>query len=135
MRFVTLALLFCIGNIAFAIDDPEQLELLNRIKPVGTVRIEGKKMEAPQKIEEVPVAMEPGQKVYETYCMTCHKTGLAGAPLFRDAKSWQTRMVKNLEQLTVSAIKGLNAMPPKGTCADCSPEDIRDAIKYMLPTS
>jgi len=29
------------------------------------------------------------------------------------------------------AIEGIRSMPPRGTCADCSDEEIAAAIKYM----
>ncbi|HUH58299.1 MAG TPA: cytochrome c5 family protein, partial [Pseudomonadales bacterium] len=28
-------------------------------------------------------------------------------------------------------VEGLNAMPPKGTCGDCSDDDLMSAINYM----
>jgi cytochrome c5 len=35
--------------------------------------------------------------------------------------------------LVASSIKGLNAMPAKGTCFKCMDEDLKAAISYMLP--
>jgi cytochrome c5 len=66
--------------------------------------------------------------------MVCHRDGVAGAPKFRNAEEWGLRSSKkNIEALTASAIKGLNAMPAKGTCQDCSDADIKAAIQYMVP--
>lgn len=78
----------------------------------------------------------PGQKTYERYCVACHGSGLVGAPKFRDDKDWSARLSgKTTDDLVSSAIKGLNAMPTKGTCYECSAEDIKAAIEYMLPQS
>lgn len=75
-----------------------------------------------------------GAETYKQFCAVCHAGGLANAPIFKDKVSWQERLKqKNLAQLTTSAIKGLNAMPPKGTCMACSEQDIKNAINYMLP--
>jgi len=77
-----------------------------------------------------------GRNIYEQHCVICHEDGVAGAPKFRSDHDWQSRIKeKNLEALTRSAIKGLNAMPPKGTCQECRDQDIEAAIAYMVPTS
>jgi cytochrome c5 len=39
---------------------------------------------------------------------------------------------KGVDGLLATAISGLNAMPPKGTCAACSDEELKVAIEYML---
>lgn len=36
-----------------------------------------------------------------------------------------------LDGILAKAITGINAMPPKGTCADCSDEELKGAIKKM----
>ena len=64
----------------------------------------------------------------------CHRDGIAGAPKFRDENSWKPRLANaNIDALIASAIKGKNAMPPKGTCQECSDSDIKAAIEYMVP--
>lgn len=81
-------------------------------------------------------ALDPlaGQSIYEQNCVTCHEDGVAGAPRFRHKGDWAPRLQqKNLDELTASAIKGLNAMPAKGTCTECSDADIKAAIEYMVP--
>jgi cytochrome c5 len=118
--------------------DKQQIE--NRIHPVGKVSVEGGAAPAAapdnSKKSTETAAKAPGQATFEKYCITCHKDGLAGAPKFRDANDWKPRLAaQNLDVLTATAIKGLNAMPPKGTCQECSEEDIRQAIQYMLPKS
>jgi cytochrome c5 len=40
-----------------------------------------------------------------------------------------------MEGLFEHAIKGFNSMPPKGTCADCSDDEIKGAVKYMVDKS
>jgi cytochrome c5 len=139
MRFVLL-LFFCILiSPLYAVEDFEQQQILERIKPVGKVRVEGKSAEPVSDTldataSQAKVKELPGQAVYENHCVVCHGDGIAGAPKFRDTGDWQPRLSKsNIDELLAIAIKGLNAMPPKGTCGECSDEDIKNAIQYMLP--
>lgn len=74
------------------------------------------------------------KQIYEQHCIICHRDGVAGAPKFQDEGSWKARLEQNdIDALVASAIKGKNAMPPKGTCQECSDSDIKAAIEYMVP--
>jgi cytochrome c5 len=121
-------------------DDYDRLQIEERIKPVGRVHvIEEPKTATKVKKGEVQtvVKKEPGQDTYDQYCVACHKDGVAGAPKFRDASAWKPRIesAKNIDGLVAIAMKGLNAMPPKGTCQSCTDQEIKKAIEYMLPKS
>ena len=50
-----------------------------------------------------------------------------------DTAAWKVRADAKggLDGLVKSAIAGLNAMPPKGTCSDCSDDELRAAIQEM----
>lgn len=72
-----------------------------------------------------------GEEVYQTKCSVCHATGAAGAPKFGDAAAWGTRIEKGSDALYASALKGVNAMPPKGMCMDCTNDEIKAAVDYM----
>jgi cytochrome c5 len=67
--------------------------------------------------------------------MACHGTGAAGAPMKGNKGQWAPRIEKGLEQLVANAISGINAMPPKGTCMDCSDEEIHSVVEYMVNAS
>jgi cytochrome c5 len=133
MRCVLWAILLVLSSLLYAVNDTiEQIE--QRIKPLGSVHIE----EQSQPINVNPPAVKEegaGQKIYERYCVVCHRDGLVGAPKFRD-EGWKSRLSgKTIEELVRSALKGLNAMPAKGTCYECNEEDIKAAVEYMLPKS
>jgi cytochrome c5 len=81
--------------------------------------------------ESVP-AGRSGETVYNLGCAACHNAGLAGAPLYADDSQWETRLIKGLEMLTSNAYNGYNAMPAKGLCMDCSEEEIKRSVEYML---
>lgn len=75
-------------------------------------------------------AADAGKKVYDTACMACHGAGIAGAPKFGDKTAWAPRLKKGMDTLYTSAIKGLNAMPPKGG-SSASDAEIKAAVDYM----
>lgn len=78
--------------------------------------------------------LDEGKKVYQQSCAGCHETGTANAPLRSDTKHWQKRMQEahNQSVLANSVIQGMGAMPPKGGCANCTEDEIRTSVAYML---
>jgi cytochrome c5 len=75
-----------------------------------------------------------GEAVYKQVCVACHAAGVAGAPKVGDKAAWAPRIAQGLPALVTSAIKGKNAMPPKGGSA--APDaDIKAAVEYMVGQS
>jgi cytochrome c5 len=72
-----------------------------------------------------------GKKLYDTACMACHATGLAGSPKFGDKTAWTPRIATGMDALYTSVIKGKGAMPPKGGSA-ASEDEIKAAVQYMV---
>ncbi|EJM53459.1 hypothetical protein PMI28_04169 [Pseudomonas sp. GM48] len=72
-------------------------------------------------------------EVIAKHCNACHGSGLLGAPKIGDAAAWGERAKKEggVDGLLAKAISGLNSMPPKGTCADCSDPELKGAIQKM----
>ncbi len=117
--------------------------VLDNIRPVGEVNIADKSGSEPvAEISAVesstPVASaqaaSPGQ-VYQTTCFGCHGTGVAGAPRLGDAAAWAPRIAKGMDALLSNTISGVNAMPPKGLCMNCSDDELRTVIEYMVAQS
>jgi cytochrome c5 len=73
-----------------------------------------------------------GKKLYETACMACHATGVAGAPKFGNRAAWAPRIAIGVDALTASVIKGKGAMPPKGAAASASDAELRAAVEYLV---
>jgi cytochrome c5 len=73
-----------------------------------------------------------GKKVYDSICMACHAAGVAGAPKLGDKAAWAPRLQQGLDSLVQSALKGKNAMPPKGGNASLSDADVHAAVEYMV---
>ena len=104
--------------------------VLERIKPVGEVRIDTSTQVASAEIVET--AVRSGEEIYNSKCAGCHTTGVMGSPKFASLEDWAPRVGLGLEKLTLSAIAGKGGMPAKGTCMDCSDNDIKITVQYML---
>ncbi|MCI3206981.1 MULTISPECIES: c-type cytochrome [Pandoraea] len=76
--------------------------------------------------------LDAGKKLYDTVCMACHASGVMNAPKFGDKAAWAPRIATGIETLHNAAIKGLNAMPPKGGAAGASDDDVKAAVDYMV---
>jgi cytochrome c5 len=76
-----------------------------------------------------------GKSVYDASCTACHNAGVAGAPKFGDAAAWGPRIKTGTDALYTSALKGKNAMPPKGGNLALSDADVKAAVDYMVSKS
>lgn len=68
---------------------------------------------------------------YNKACNVCHAAGVANAPKFGSAEDWKPRLAKGVDKLVLSVKNGLNAMPPRGMCSDCTDADYKALITYM----
>ena len=73
-----------------------------------------------------------GQQVYDQFCFACHMSGVGGAPKFGDVAAWAERAEKGMDTLMASTINGINTMPAKGTCMNCTDDELSEAVTYML---
>jgi cytochrome c5 len=95
---------------------------------------------APVAVPTIPVAAPTqtaatggkGKTVYDTTCMVCHAAGIAGSPKIGDKAAWAPRIQTGIEALYSSALKGKNAMPPKGGNVSLPDADIKAAVDYMV---
>ena len=95
-----------------------------RLKPVGELAF----AEAGADAAKGP---RSGEEIYKTLCAGCHTSGAAGAPKLGDRSDWAARLKKGQKALVASAIKGLNAMPPRGGIADLSDLELERAVVYV----
>jgi len=108
-------------------------DIAERIAPIGDVYLDGEiatASTAPEPSE--PAGPRSGEKIYNTYCVACHGAGIAGAPKKGDAAAWEPRAAQGEAVLVEHAIKGFNAMPARGTCADCSDDEITATVQFLL---
>jgi len=132
LRQLTIATLAVFSTLSFAISaDMSDEAIAERIKPVGDVYLDGELPDVAP-VAEVAAGPRDGATVYNTKCMACHATGAAGAPVKGDAGQWASRIAQGNETLYTHAIQGFNAMPAKGTCMDCSDDEIKAAVDFMI---
>lgn len=92
-------------------------------------------------IAQKPIAKNrklQGKIIYEKYCQVCHQQGkgpIQGAPAIHDKWAWASIKKSGIDSMINNAMNGVDGMPIKGTCTDCSEEDIKEAILYMLHES
>jgi cytochrome c5 len=128
--FVKFKTFLCIFMGVFSVPAAQAQEMSDddirsRIQPVGKVHVAGAK---------VAMASGPrsGSEIYNKACVACHSVGVLNAPKLQDAADWAPRMTKGFDTVWQNAINGIGAMPPMGTCGDCSNDDIKAAIEHMI---
>jgi len=104
--------------------------VLERIKPVGEVRVDTSTMVASAESKET--AERSGEEIYNSKCAGCHNSGVMGAPKYAALADWSSRIDLGLDKLTASAIAGKGGMPARGTCMDCTDNEIKVTVQYML---
>ena len=73
-----------------------------------------------------------GATVFRTVCASCHAADLPGIPQVKDSAAWVERLRSGRQTLYRNTIDGIGAMPPKGLCDNCSEEEVRAAVDYLL---
>ncbi|GLK87536.1 c-type cytochrome [Pseudomonas turukhanskensis] len=127
---VAVLALWAVGAQAATTND----DIAARLKPVGEVCVQGEECKG---IETVAAAAGGGAKtpddIIAAHCGACHTAGVLGAPKIGDTAAWKDRADHQggLDGLLAKAITGINAMPPKGTCADCSDDELKATIQKM----
>ncbi len=112
-----------------------QDKVLENIRPVGEVNVGSVPADSGTATAVAEAGPRSGEQVYNASCMACHAAGVANAPKLGDKAAWEPRAAKGIDGLLATAISGLNAMPPKGTCAACSDDELKGAIEYILSQS
>lgn len=139
MRALILLLGAVFASLVFAkatseLDPTTRGEIRERIAPVGSVCLAGEEC-ASAVGAAVSVSSGPrtGEAIYGQYCVACHAVGLLGAPIKDDSAAWLAAEKKagGFNKLLTNAINGIRSMPAKGTCMDCSDEEISISIQYM----
>ena len=129
-----------LSGAVLAADDMSPEAVAERIKPIGQVYT-AKDLEGIAGAGAAPAATassgpRDGETVFKGACFACHDTGAAGAPKRGDKAAWEPRIAQGIDTLKKHAIEGFTGksgmMPPRGTCANCSDEEIENAIHYMI---
>ena len=127
LSLVIATLTFSTATFAATITQQQYDDIAERIKPVGDVYLAGS-----EPVVEEPSGPRDGATVYGTFCIACHGSGVSGAPIKGKAEDWSARIAQGKDVMKDHAINGFNAMPARGTCMDCSDDEIVAAIEHMI---
>jgi cytochrome c5 len=83
----------------------------------------------------ISTSIATGEQVYRQSCGTCHDGGKLGAPVIGDKVQWAPLLRRNFDLLLTNTLLGVDNMPPKGGCSECSNSEIIAAVKFMAQKS
>ena len=124
---VFIAFKFFGGSTDDAVEVTTDSATLERIQPVGEVSIESA-------VASTGGTERSGEELYAR-CQGCHGTGAMGAPKFGSLADWAPRIERGIDDVLQVAIAGTGAMPPKGGCSDCSDNELKSVIQYMMDSA
>jgi cytochrome c len=130
-----------VQNVACMKDckDPSEIRITWDSTELGVTPIEHFKDQEEEQAPAAAVDPNLGMTVYQQACATCHKTGLAGAPVVGDPAQWQARVAQGMDVLMDHAINGYQGsagyMPPKGGQIQLTDEEVAAAVTYMVEES
>ena len=142
--------------------DMSEAAILERIKPVAKLNTSGAPItvDASAAAEPAPAAAAPAaaaeeaapaaaeeaapaattagrspEDIYKSTCIACHLAGVAGAPKLGDKALWAPRIATGMDAMMTTVLNGKGAMPPRGTCGNCSDDELRATVEYMTSQS
>ncbi len=121
-------------HLTFA-EDNSYAAIAKRLQPAGVVDVMGEAKHLAKTSDDAALPPRGGNEIFQQYCSVCHGSGAAGAPKFGCRSAWAPRIAKGVPTLLNHAMNGFNFMPAKGTCTDCSKNELEDAIHYMIDHS
>ncbi len=81
-------------------------------------------------------SVDEGKQIVQHYCSNCHAQKpliQLGAPRIGVSADWLPRIKQGIELVFKHTDEGLNAMPARGGCFECSDKQLMLAIQAMLP--
>jgi cytochrome c5 len=81
---------------------------------------------------------DAGKKIFNEFCASCHAPKSVintHAPRIGDQKSWEGLQRIGMPTLLTITKQGVPPMPPRGGCFECSDEQLKQTIQYMLDQS
>ncbi len=135
MRLFFILLLAPMAVLALDLTDQQRADIEARIQPFYEVCVQGEACGGGDAM--ATNAGRFGEDVYNGACMACHSAGIAGAPKVGDQLAWTDRIAKGMDVLYDSGINGVagTGMIARGGCADCSDDEIRLAVDFMVEGS
>ncbi len=87
-------------------------------------------------LKSISAAPDEGLQIVQHYCIHCHaeKPVISlGAPRIGVQADWDKRIAQGIEPLLKHTDEGINAMPARGGCFECTDQQLFLAILELLP--
>jgi cytochrome c5 len=87
-------------------------------------------------LQSISGSKNEGEQIYNHFCVNCHaiKPKIpVGAPKIGVESDWSLRLKQGMKLIFKHTDEGLNIMPPRGGCFECTDKQLLLAIDYMLP--
>lgn len=87
-------------------------------------------------LQSIKGSRHEGARIVDHFCSNCHADKpliQLGAPRPFHGEDWRSRVQKGWKPLWTHTAEGMNAMPPRGGCFECSDQQLYLAIMAMLP--
>ncbi len=87
-------------------------------------------------LKSISGAPDEGKQIIQHYCANCHALKpiiQLGAPRIGTVGDWGPRLKQGMDVLFKHTDEGLNAMPARGGCFECTDKQLMLAIVAMLP--
>lgn len=75
------------------------------------------------------------RKIFKEFCAACHSEHPPidiQAPRIHDKKAWHKKRQLGIDTLLQLTIHGVGAMPARGGCFECSDQQLKMTIQYLL---
>lgn len=110
----------------------QERDMSERLAPAGEVVLAG---DVPAPAAAASAGPRSGEEIYNSKCVACHSSGAGGAPKIGVAGDWSPRIDQGMDVLYAHSIDGIRGMPAKGLCMDCSNDEIKASVDYILENS
>ncbi|WP_028373133.1 c-type cytochrome [Legionella lansingensis] len=87
-------------------------------------------------LKQIQGTPNEGEQIVQHFCANCHALKPlidVGAPRIGEKEDWQVRLQKGIGDILQHTLEGINAMPPRGGCFECTDQQLVLAIVAMLP--
>lgn len=76
-----------------------------------------------------------GEDIYNAKCVACHTGAIPGAAKLGDVAGWEPAIARGIDVMYSRSISGYRGMPAKGLCLDCTDDEIKAAVDYIVEQS
>ncbi|MEO8401088.1 MAG: c-type cytochrome [Gammaproteobacteria bacterium] len=123
---------FCISLYQHRLHNPISSRVLGDVQTIETFHYPA------LFVKQLTGDPKAGEKIFKQFCTSCHGNPPVidiNAPRIGDTKTWQLKRQMGMPTLMKITTEGLGAMPARGGCFECSDEQLRETIQYMLNQS